>query len=318
MFNDSYDHFVLVLKRLTGKKPMTYFFSALFVVLLSPLSSFACACGCSVFSVGGNRWRQPPKGCVHFTYYDYMNQHENQGSWGSAASSLNSDRIIRNGLFTLDVQDMLRCKWGFIVEAPVRNRYFETNDAGNQASVNRTSLADIRVLGMYTGISEDTSTAIQFGLKLPTGSFNQSLRDGDTQIGSGTIDLFLGGYQVRQLDAWGWFGQVLWEHAFNTHIGYRLGTASTWQSGFTAITYSRLTELFRCFSLPLHSAHRSVDLMPIPGTPDTAVYISPGIEANLFVGAQLFANVRILLFTHVTGYQLIAPALFEVTFGYSL
>jgi len=58
--------------------------------------------------------------------------------------------------------------------------------------------------------------------------------------------------------------------------------------------------------------------MPIPGTPDTAVYISPGIEANLFVGAQLFANVRILLFTHVTGYQLIAPALFEVTFGYSL
>jgi len=122
---------------------------------------------------------------------------------------------------------MLRCKWGFIVEAPVRNRYFETNDAGNQASVNRTSLADIRVLGMYTGISEDTSTAIQFGLKLPTGSFNQSLRDGDTQIGSGTIDLFLGGYQVRQLDAWGWFGQVLWEHAFNTHIGYRLGTAST-------------------------------------------------------------------------------------------
>ena len=81
-----------------------------------------------------------------------------------------------------------------MVEAPVWSRYFKTtDDAGNPTSANHTSFADVRVLGMYTGISEDMSTAIQFGLKLPTRPFNQSLMEGDTQIGSEATDLPLGG-----------------------------------------------------------------------------------------------------------------------------
>lgn len=249
-----------------------------------------------------------------------MDQYENWNGWRGAASSLNSDQIIRSGFYTLGVQDMLSRDWGIMVEAPVWNRYFKTtDDAGSLTSVNHTSLADVRVLGMYTGISEDMSTAIEFGLKLPTGPFNQSLLDRDTQIGSGTTDLLLGGYQMRQLDTWGWFGQVLWEHAFNYRDSYRPGDSFDAAVG---VHYDNLQQTYGIVPiLQLAASFRGSDSGPFADPANTGysrLYISPGIEADLFHGVQLYANLRIPLLTHVTGYQLVAPTLFEVTVGYSL
>jgi hypothetical protein len=290
------------------------------VVLLSPLPSSACACGCSVFSVGARWMMATSQGLRAFLTYDYMNQYQNWYGWHSAASSLNSDQSIRSGFYTLGIQDMLSRDWGIMVEAPVWNRYFETmDDAGSLASVSHTSLADLRVMGMYTGISEDMSTAIQFGLKLPTGPFNQSLMDRDTQIGSGTTDLLLGGYQMRQFDTWGWFGQVVWEHAFDSRDGYRPGDSFDATVG---VHYDNLQQNYRIVPmLQLAASFRASDSGPFADPANTGysrLYISPGIEADLFPGVQLYANLKIPLLTHMTGYQLVAPALFEVTIGYSL
>lgn len=194
------------------------------ILLGTSTSTLACACGCSVFSVGGRWMMATSMGLRAYLTYDYMDQYYNWNGWSRSDASLNPDKVIRSGFYTLGVQDMLSRDWGVMVEAPIWNRYFKTtNDAGGLASVNHTSIADVRVMGMYTGISENMSTAIQFGLKLPTGPFNQSLMDRDTQIGSGTTDLLLGGYQMRQYNSWGWFGQVLWEHALNYRDGYRPG-----------------------------------------------------------------------------------------------
>ncbi|HUI30331.1 MAG TPA: hypothetical protein VLX91_08940 [Candidatus Acidoferrales bacterium] len=290
------------------------------VTLLSPAPSSACACGCSVFSVGARWMMATSEGLRAFLTYDYMDQYDNWNGWHSVAPDLNDDRLIRSGFYTLGVQDMLSRDWGIIIEAPVWNRYFETtDDGGGLASVKHISPADVRVMGMYTGISEDMSTAIQFGLKLPTGPFNQSLLDRDTQIGSGTTDLLLGAYQMRQLDTWGWFGQVLWEHAFNYRDEYRPGDSFDVTVG---VHYDNLQQTYRIVPmLQLEASIRSSDSGPSADPANTGydrIYISPGIEANLFQGIQLYANLRIPLFTHVTGYQLVAPALFEVTLGYSL
>jgi len=260
------------------------------------------------------------EGLRTFLTYDYMDQNNNWGNWGTAASSLNDDKIIRTGFYTLGLQDMFSREWGVMVEAPVWNRYFKTiDDAGNPASVTHTSLGDLRLLGMYTGISEDMSTAVQFGLKLPTGPFNQSLMDRDTQIGSGTTDLLLGGYQMRQYDTWGWFGQLLWEHAFNSREEYRPGDSFDLTAG---VHYDGLQSHFDIVPiLQLEGSFRGMDggSNADPGnTGYDRLYISPGIEANLFEGMQLYANVRVPVLTHVNGYQLVAPALFEVTLGYQL
>ena len=260
------------------------------------------------------------EGLRTFLTYDYMDQNNNWGNWGTAASSLNDDKIIRTGFYTLGLQDMFSREWGVMVEAPVWNRYFKTiDDAGNPASVTHTSLGDLRLLGMYTGISEDMSTAVQFGLKLPTGPFNQSLMDRDTQIGSGTTDLLLGGYQMRQYDTWGWFGQLLWEHAFNSREEYRPGDSFDLTAG---VHYDGLQSRFSIVPiLQLEASFRGMDSGSNADPGNTGydrLYISPGIEANLFEGMQLYANVRVPVLTHVNGYQLVAPALFEVTLGYQL
>jgi len=255
-----------------------------------------------------------------FIIYDYMNQYKNWNGWRSAASDLNDDKTIRTNFYTLSMQDMVSREWGVMLEIPAWNRYFQTtDDAGNLASVIHTSLADIRVLGMYTGISEDMSTAIEFGLKLPTGPYNQSLMDRDTQIGTGTTDLLLGGYRMGDLNGWGWFSQAMWEHAFSSRDGYRPGDSFDISVG---VHYDNLMSTYKIVPMvQIAASFRASDSGPSSDPVNTGYerfYISPGVEANLTQGVQLYADVRIPLFTHVTGYQLVAPTLVEFTLGYNL
>ena len=46
--------------------------------------------------------------------------------------------------------------------------------------------------------------------------------------------------------------------------------------------------------------------------------IAPGIEMSAFGGARIYADARIALVTHVTGVQLVAPYLLNVTLSFGL
>jgi hypothetical protein len=70
---------------------------------------------------------------------------------------------------------------------------------GNNDDVQRfdiNSIGDIRLQGMYTGLSEDMSTGFTLGLKLPTGDWHYPPLDRDTQIGTGSTDLLFGAYHL--------------------------------------------------------------------------------------------------------------------------
>ena len=59
----------------------------------------------------------------------------------------------------------------------------------------------------------DLSVGVTFGVKLPTGNdnYNPALVDRDTQIGSGSTDILLGGFYRDNLDRnqqWDWFAQL--------------------------------------------------------------------------------------------------------------
>jgi hypothetical protein len=93
---------------------------------------------------------------------------------------------------------------------------------GLQQTFNSKSVGDIEVVGMYTGFFEDMSTGVTFGLKLPTGTYTADGLDRDTQIGSGSTDLLLGGFHRGLLTGdnhWQYFAQARWRFPTDFLIG---------------------------------------------------------------------------------------------------
>lgn len=52
---------------------------------------------------------------------------------------------------------------------------------------------------MYTGLSEDMSTGVLMGVKVPSGYYHYPFYDRDTQIGTGSTDLLMGAYHLGTL-----------------------------------------------------------------------------------------------------------------------
>ena len=297
-----------------------YFVFVVAGILCAPAMTLACACGCNVFTVGA-RWAMPTSaGFGSFLQYNYMDQSKNWSNWQSAPADSNQDQQIRTNFYTLGLQYMANRDWGITAEVPVWNRYFRTmDDDGNIVSATHTSLGDVRLMGMYTGISEDMSTGIQFGLKLPTGPFNEFLLDRDTQIGTGTTDLLLGGYQMGQEPGWGWYAQAMWQHAFNERDGYRPGDSFDASAG---IHYDGLLNSLRIVPvLQLAGSFRGIDSGDNSEPDNTGyarLYLVPGIELVASNHFTLYADLRIPLVTNVRGYQLVAPGLVNLAMSYSL
>ena len=73
-----------------------------------------------------------------------------------------------------------------------------TNEKSGQifGGLDFNTIGDIRIMGMYTGLSEDMSTGLLAGAKFPSGSWTYPHANRDTQIGSGSADLLLGAYHL--------------------------------------------------------------------------------------------------------------------------
>ena len=244
-----------------------------------------------------------------------MDQNKNWNGSSLAPSDSNADKEVRTSFYTLGLQYMANREWGVIVEAPLWNRYFATlDDNGNPTSTEHLSFGDMRVIGMYSGFSEDMSTAILLGAKLPTGSIDQSLFDRDTQIGTGTTDLLFGGYRMGQESSWGWYAQVLWQHALNTKDGYKPGDSFDLNIGFH---YDELTKSIPVIPmLQVIGSFRGSDNGILSHPDETGfqrLFIAPGFELKLNSHIQLFADIRIPLITNVTGNQLVAPSLINAS-----
>ena len=162
-----------------------------------------------------------------FLNYDYQDQNHNWSGTSSAPNANNDDKKIETHFVTLGAQYMFNRSWGAQVELPFANRTFDS--AGNAAALNWTGLGDIRLKGIYTGFSEDLSSGLTFGMKLPTGSFSHTMSlggiDRDTQIGSGSTDILLGGFHRDRFGAshWNWFAQAELDLPALTQGDYRPG-----------------------------------------------------------------------------------------------
>jgi hypothetical protein len=296
------------------------FAAATLATLLAPGAARACACGCDIFDVGGTQMMPMAKGGEIYVEYNYMDQSRNWSGNSSASAANNSDKEIRTNFLTLGATYTIDQNWGVIVEVPVWNRYFRTeNDAGTGVDTfNHTAIGDVRLMGVYTGLSKEMSTGIIFGVKLPTGDWRYAGFDRDTEIGTGSTNLLLGGYHTGALSrdgAWGYFVHALWDFPVATQGGYRPGqeidaAAGVVYNGWTIdggrIAISPLLQVL--------AGARAHDSGPASNSQNSGyerVLLSPGVEVAAG-NWKLYGDVELPVYQHVVGNQLTAPALFKV------
>ncbi len=196
------------------------FLSFVPLVGLTTTAARACACGCSVFDVGGLDLPQEQDhgGRVFFEYWS-GDQTQNYIGSSRASSALNSDKEINTQWYNVGFSYNFNRDWGVMVRIPTTNRSL-TTDTGAYAGIttfHSTDVGDIEIMGTYTGFFKDMSTGVMFGVKLPTGTFTAPGLDRDTQIGSGSTDLLLGAFHRGLLsgdNAWQYFIQATLRQPF--------------------------------------------------------------------------------------------------------
>ena len=291
--------------------------------VLLPSAAFGCACGCGIFEVGTSSMFPSDEGGTAFVNYAYQDQNQNWSNSSKSSDFNNDDKEIRTSFITPGVQYMFNRSWGVQGELPVAYRYFRTlDDAGKIAATSWGSLGDIRLEGIYTGFSDDMSTGVNFGLKLPTGNYdyNPAIVDRDSQIGTGSTDVLLGGFhrgnllEKYRLD---WFSQAQLDLPTLTQGDYRPGFELDAAAG---INYRGWT-LGRANIAPLAQvlfSERTKDYGTAANSPNsgyTRVLLSPGIEIHLHP-IKIYADAEVPVFANVNGNQLVAPVMIKAGVSY--
>jgi len=292
-----------------------------FLLALTPSASWACACGCGVFEMGALPSMTP--GTTLFLEYDFMDQNRNWSGTSGAPASANDDKDIKTDFFTLGGQYLFDQDWSVKLEAPYWNRAFTTDTGAGIATFRHSALGDIRLTGIYTGLSDDMTTGVIFGVKLPTGDFRTAGFDRDTEIGTGSTDALLGLYHAGTLtrdESWGWYGQIMWDKPLAAQSGYTPGGEF---DGAVGITYSgfklgdgvRITPVLQMIGSS-RASDGGIEADP-PNTGYNRVLLSPGVEVD-YRGWQLYGDVEFPVYQDMNGNQLVANRLFKFIASYSL
>lgn len=293
---------------------------------LAPAAAHACACGCGMFSVGMPGLGLPTaSGMAVNLQTTLLDQDQAMQGSSKIPLSRSPDKRIRTTFYNLNVQYQINRSWGIMAMLPYWSRSFDTdaNFGATPAQVVNSkvdTLSDVRIEGIYSGFSEDMSTGLIFGLKLPTGTHTAAGFDRDTQPGSGSTDLLLGGYQWGNLAPdWSWFAQGIYRSAFATRDGYRPGDSLQVVGG---IHYDGLR--FKDHFAPMLQVHYTdrqsdsgINANPANSGLDT-VFVTPGILLDLGRHWMANANLYLPVYQHVTGIQLVPRQVFSFGVTYNM
>jgi hypothetical protein len=291
--------------------------------MLAPSVVHACACGCGVFDVATSSMLPQGEGGMAFLQYDYQNQNQNWSGWSKAPDSNNGDKKIETSFLSAGAQYMFNSSWGAQFELPYDFRYFKGTDENNNiSSHNWSQVGDLRLEGIYTGFFADQSAGLIFGLKLPTGDFNvdPNLVDRDTQIGTGSTDILLGGFyrgNITQDEKWDWFAQTLLDVPTLIQDQYRPGVELDSAAGIDykgfSLGHVRISPVAQAIV-----SYRSSDSGAAAAPQDSGyerLILSPGVEFHIHP-VKIYADVEIPVLQHFNGDQLVAPLMVKVSASY--
>jgi hypothetical protein len=302
---------------------------------LSPAFAQACACGCGVFEVGTASLFPQGAGGQVWLQWEYMDQTINYHATTPASGFYNNDKYIKTNFMEAGFQYMFNRDWGLMMEVPYWVRDYKGAYSGNNDDIqwhDNNSIGDIRIEGMYTGLSEDMSTGLLMGVKVPSGDWSFPFWDRDTQIGTGSTDLLMGAYKLGRFPTqlgsvpltfrgrpFSWFVQVnydlpLWEQDQYTPGREVDGAVGTF---YDFGDVGPLSELAPMFTILASDRTRDTGNNASPGDSGyTRFIVAPGGETR-YGPMRLYADIEIPIFQNMRGYQLTAPFATKVILSYS-
>jgi hypothetical protein len=318
----------------------------LLLCTLIPGEALACACGCSVFDVGTSALlpKEDGHGGVVYFEWDHANQNQNWAGTSKAPAANNADKRVATDWYVVGLNYMFNRDWGVGIRVPTANRDFttDTNYGGTPQieTFNSRAIGDIELTAMYTGFSKDMSKGLIFGLKLPTGEYKAANFDRDTQIGSGSTDLILGGFwrgMITGDNAWQYVSQIKYvqplatSKAFNDELGYnadyRPGASVDASAGIVYNNWYHVGPFDKVAPMLQfiysHKGHDGGDSGDPAMTGYDRVFIAPGIDITKVIDDahnrtfKLYGDVEIPLYQEVTGNQIVAPYQFKIVAGYT-
>lgn len=299
--------------------------STLVGVLLAP-SAFA-SCGSAFCTVNSNWTSQSAateSGSVLDLRYEYV--YQNQPRTGTDNIAIGQiphhhdevSTVNRNLLMTYS--HTFDASWGVSVTAPVvdRDHLHIHNHHGAQIPErwDFTELGDVRVVGRYQSPDigdplQPRAAGVTFGLKLPTGRTNLantagSVAERTLQPGTGTTDAIIGAYyhhKLPQSEA-SWFTQVQYQHALNSHDGFKPGDQFGADLGYRHGISDRLGALVQLnFLVKRRDSGAQAEPEDSGGR---YLSLSPGLSYAVSNNVQVYGFLQKPIYQDVNGVQLTA------------
>ncbi len=306
-----------------------YFYSQLrvYAVVLAALiaarTASGCACGCDIFDVGTSAMFPNHPGAMIFVDYDFQDQNQNWNGTSTTPASRNDDREIKTHFTDLGLQYLFNASWGVQVEVPYDFRSFSKKVGGKIVTDDWNQFGDVRLEGLYTGFSADLSAGVNLGVKLPTGDykFDPKLVDRDTQLGTGSTDILIGGFYRHHVNLRAklfWFAQTELDLPVLTQEHYRPGLELDSAVGMFYTGWSvrgvKISPVAQVIISERKSDGGGASAHPV-GSGFQRVLLSPGVEVDVH-RIKFYADVEVPVYQNFTGNQIAAPLLVKATMAY--
>ena len=293
-------------------------------MLTTTRTAAGCACGCDVFEVGTSSMFPNHPGGMVFIDYAFQDQNQNWSGTSTAPASHNADKEIKTSFTSLNYQYLFNASWGILAELPYDFRSFTTTkDSGKVVTKNWSQLGDARLEGLYTGFSPDLSAGVDLGVKLPTGSytFDSNVVDRDTQLGTGSTDILMGGFYRHHVSLRAklyWFIQTELDLPVLTQKHYRPGLEldsaiglyhAGWRFGRV-----RISPVVQAIISERTSDGGAASAHPV-ASGFQRVLLSPGIEVDVHP-LKFYADAEVPVYQNFTGNQIAASVLIKATVAY--
>jgi hypothetical protein len=290
---------------------------ALFVAsVLAAQQAFACSsCGCSLSTDWQSQGISTEPGYRLDIRVDDINQ--DRLFHGAHLAGVNDyrpdteiERYTHNLYTTLGFDYTADQNWGVNVQAPLLKRWHGTIPPGETATLTSSyhELSDVRVVGRYQGLTQDHNVGLLFGVKLPTGSYNQTFGDGSAldrslQPGTGTTDAILGVYSFDNfLESWAWFAQMQIQEPLAQRDGYRPGETITANLGVRYAATEWAIPQFQLIGVR-RGRDRGVEADSVNNGGEL-IYLSPGMTVVPAENWSVTGFVQVPVFKMVNGLQL--------------
>ncbi len=303
---------------------------ALLVLPLLPTLGHA-SCGAS-FCASDSQWDGPAfgAGTRMDLRLEYINQNQpmharEKLSVGDVRQHHDEARTINRNLL-LSADHGLGNDWRLAWHLPVISRSHDHLHNHHGAAIPQAweieAVGDARILlQRRLGSQSDATPGIAWGLKLPTGSFNERNGEGllaerSLQPGTGTTDLVLGYfYHSRTLTGTrplSWFAQAYYQAPLSARADYAPGFRLSVDTG-VAMPIAQHWEGVVQLNALARGRDQGDEAEPL-NTGGSFLWVSPGIGWKLNRQSQLYGFVQLPLYQRVNGVQLTAP--WAATLGY--